>query len=61
MYLSHGNPSFLTTDDHGSAARFYIEEGLIEGNTISLRSALIENGDERENFFWRHKNGLLRE
>jgi len=50
--LSHGNPSFLT-DDY--IAGFNIVAGLIgDVDTISFRSALVEEGAAREDFYWRH-------
>jgi len=61
MFLSHGNPSYLTTNEHNEAASFYVEDGLMGDNNISFRSAMIENENERTDFYWRHSNGIIRE
>jgi hypothetical protein len=40
----------------------YIIDGLIgDPDTVSLRSALKENGVERSDFYFRHSGGLIRE
>lgn len=40
----------------------YIVAGLIgDPDTVSLRSALKENGVERDDFYFRHSGGLIRE